>query len=345
MEANTSFNKMTSALVSSGIFSNNPFQLIDVGCSGGISSVWRVFEPNLLALGIDPVVSECNRLNLSESNKSVRYHPSFVGLPDDHEFVKKRGGNPPIAGNPWNRLSAQLASEILNSQTKKSDKLSVLNDWTGSDLADLDSKIGVDELSKKFNLLGLDFIKVDVDGFDMDVIISSEEIQRLSPVLGYALEVNFYGGADDSTNTFHNIDRYMRSVGFDLFDLSLRRYSSRALPARFEWDIPAQTLIGRPYQGDAIYLRDPLAKDTYGSPLSPTLSPIKLLKLACLFELFGLPDHAAELLVAYDHFFNEMCDVRALLDVLACEASNRNVTYDDLSEEFARNPKSFYRSS
>jgi hypothetical protein len=335
---------MTRSLVEKKIFASQPFTLLDVGCSGGISPFWRVFDPSLVALGIDPVLTECERLNAKETNSKVRYRPAFVGLPDQHPFVQKRGSNEPWGGNPWNRLSAPFASDIIKSKIKKEDKLAVLNDWQGSELADTKSKIGVDDLVREEKLSDLDFIKVDVDGYDLDVILSAEHCTQDAPVLGYTLEVNFYGSTAETDHTFHNTDKLMRQWGFDLFNLSMRRYSAAALPAPFEWDGPAQTLFGRPYQGDAVYLRDPIAAGTRGGPRCPALTSQKLLKLACLFECFGLPDHAAELIQANAQTLVGVCDPRELLNILAHEVDPSVNNYSAYMEKFTADPTAYYRS-
>jgi len=238
-------------------------------------------------------------------------------------------------------LSSRTAFEFLQSTTKKEDKLPILNDWQTSGLTDLKTKLQVDDLVKEEKLFELDFIKVDVDGYDLDVILSAEESSRSSPVLGYTLEVNFFGTAIDTDHTFHNTDKLMRQWGFDLFDLSLRRYSTGALPAPFEWDGPAQTIFGRPYQGDAIYLRDPM---TTGGPHCPSLSPYKMLKLACLFECFGLPDHAAELVRANVGHLSGICNPDELLDTLANEVDPHFKSYAEYITQFSNDPTSFYRS-
>ena len=344
MDYTSAFTKMTRSLVEKKTFAAQPFTLLDVGCSGGISPFWRIFDPSLVALGIDPVVNECERLNAKEVSSNVRYRPAFVGLPDQHPFVQKRGNNEPWGGNPWNRLSAQFATDILKSKTREEDKLSVLNDWQGSGLADPKSKIGVDDLVREEKLSGLDFIKVDVDGYDLDVILSAENSAQNSPVLGFTLEVNFYGSTADTDHTFHNTDKLMRQWGFDLFGLSMRRYSAAALPAPFEWDGPAQTLFGRPYQGDAVYLRDPMAAGTRGGAQSPPLSPHKLLKLACLFECFGLPDHAAELIQANAPSLLTLCNPHELLNILATEVDPSVSSYAEYIEKFISDPTAFYRS-
>jgi hypothetical protein len=268
----------------------------------------------------------------------------FVGLPDDHPFVQKRGNNEPWSGNPWNRLSSKLAGDILRSTTKTEEKLSILNDWQSSGLADPKTKLKVDDLVREEQLFGLDFIKIDVDGYDLDVLLSADASTHDSPVIGYSLEVNFFGSAADTDHTFHNTDKLMRQWGFDLFGLSLRRYSAAALPAPFEFDGPTYTVFGRPYQGDAIYLRDPMAPRTGRGPQSPPLSPHKLLKLACLFECFGLPDHAAELIVANAHSLSDLSNPEELLRILAHEVDPTVKTYSQYIENFSVDPPAFYRS-
>jgi hypothetical protein len=344
MEYTSVFSKMTRAVIEKEILASQSFTLLDVGCSGGIAPFWRVFEPSLIALGVDPVVTECERLSADEKNSRVRYRAEFIGLQEEHPFVQKRGDNKPCGGNPWDRLSARLASDILETKTQTADRLAVLNDWRGAGLNDSKSRISVDELAREENLSGLDYIKVDIDGYDLDVILSAERCTQDSPVLGYTLEVNFYGGTADTDHTFHNTDKLMRQWGFDLFGLSLRRYSAAALPAPFEWDVPAQTVFGRPYQGDAVYLRDPMAAGTQGAPRCPALTSQKLLKLACLFECFGLPDHAAELIRANAESLLTLCDPQELLNILAQEVDPTVASYPEYIEKFASDPTAFYRS-
>ena len=48
----------------------------------------------------------------------------------------------------------------------------------------------------------------------------------------------------------------MRAHGFALFDLTVRTYSSSALPQPYVMPHAAQSIRGRPLQGDALYIRD-----------------------------------------------------------------------------------------
>ena len=46
-----------------GAFRDEPFTLIDVGCSGGLYEPAHDFMPDIRAVGFDPLISEVDRLN------------------------------------------------------------------------------------------------------------------------------------------------------------------------------------------------------------------------------------------------------------------------------------------
>lgn len=131
-----------------------------------------------------------------------------------------------------------------------------------------------------------DLIKIDTDGADLGVIRSLGD--RLGDALAIQVEVNFDGDAGPEANTFGTVFNTLVSAGYRLFSLTTTRYSRAAMPRPFAWDIPAQTVGGQINQGDALFCKD-LAVEGAGTP-------VRLLKLACLFDLFGLQDCAAELI-------------------------------------------------
>ena len=74
--------------------------------------------------------------------------------------------------------------------------------------ADPTTLLGVDEIVREERLETVDFLKVDVDGPDLDVIESAGEMLADRQVLGVAAEVNWFGSANPSEPTFHNTDRF-----------------------------------------------------------------------------------------------------------------------------------------
>ena len=65
------------------------------------------------------------------------------------------------------------------------------------------------------------------------------------------------------------------------------------------------------------------------SPKCPELSSDKLLKLACLFEIFDMPDHAAEILITYRNELENLIDIDENLNILTKEATGKDITYKE----------------
>ena len=291
-----------------GVFETSPLTLIDAGCRGGISPAWRRFAPHLVAHGFDPLLDECERLSAGERLATVRFHARYLGLPEDDAFAVRRretvGPNP----NPWARLSTARAGELLAGQTSA----------VPPRLASQKERIGITEFAHEHRLGSIDFLKIDVDGDDYGVLRSAAGVMHT--VLGVSIEVNYFGSHADTDNTFHNVDRYMRAHGFELFGITSRLYSHAALPAPFAGRGPAATTSGRPLQGHALYLRDLCAPHRRDD--ARTLDVSGLAKLAALFELFGLPDCAAELIVTFSDRFTEIGPPDRMLDAVVSGVSD-----------------------
>ncbi|WP_162419624.1 FkbM family methyltransferase [Microvirga brassicacearum] len=312
------------------------FTLLDVGCSGGIDAAWRVFGEKLQAVGFDPNIEEVERLNSVETAPHVRYEAGFVGVPDADPIVLKRGGKSYFGRNPWGRLAVARTIQITAKQTAAatSQEKTAVNAWQQTKLAE-DRHIHLPAYIKENNLKSVDFVKIDIDGGDFDVLQSLSGVFTDQQVLGAGLEVNFFGSDDPTEHTFHNTDRFMRAHGFALAALTTRPYAMAALPQRYALPIPAQSTRGIPFQGDALYVRD--LDERYGSE--------KLLKLSVLFSLAGLQDCAADVLVTCRSTINWLIDVDQALDLLAAETEigrEHGLNYRQMMEEFERDSRLFY---
>jgi len=321
------------------------FTLIDIGCSGGIDPVWRVFGDKLQVFGFDPNIHECERLQKLETNKQICYVPSFVGINSDHPFAKQKAGRPHIGRNPWSRLSVQRTIELRQAEIAgmSSNEKTQMNAWTQVSLADPTKPVVLPEFFKAQGLYDIDFIKIDIDGGDFDVLQTLSDALREHSVLGLGLEVNWIGSDSETDHTFHNTDLFMRKAGFDLFNVTVRRYSVAALPCRYELRIPAQSVLGRPLQGDALYLRDLCAPEN--AKMAESLTPSKILKASVLMALTNLPDHAAEILVHFRENLKGTCDVEQLLNALVNQVyPEGKLTYSQYIEAFEKDGSIFYPS-
>src|SRR5471032_1549731 len=315
------------------------FSLLDIGCSGGIDPTFRHFGKRLRALAIDASVSECERLRKAETNPSIEYVAGFVSDSPTAKIDLENGQASPLIFKIRDRLSFMRTNELREARLGKAeieDKLRH-NQWEQTQLADHTKPLVAPALLAERGWTDLDYLKIDIDGSDFLVLKTFDGKLAELGVLGVQLEVNFVGTGDDSEHAFHNTERFMRRQGYELFRLDVRTYSTRALPARYVWPTPAETVTGRPWQGEAYYARDIEA---------PGLDATKRAKLAAIFSAWSVPDAAAELLLAQRDSLSEVIDVDKGLDLLALQAQQDRGTrlgYQAYMRTFEADAPSFYR--
>jgi len=293
------------------------FTLLDLGCSGGIDPAWRVFGDRFRALGIDASASECRRLVGLEQHPNVHYRSAFVRMLPDHPAYPEFVGKPFSTHHPFSRTSAHRTVRLLDEMIEKGsseDKL-LFNQWARTELANEAEPISVESALAELKWDDVDFIKIDIDNADFEVLTAISDNLAKWKVLGMKLEVNFFGGTTPTEATFHNTDRLMRSKGFTLVGLEPRTYSMHQLPARYVNTVAAQTHTGRVFQADAYYVLDLASEDDRTTALS--MSNEKLAKLAAIFSICDQPDSAAELVIVFRDRFRALLDVHQALDQLA----------------------------
>jgi FkbM family methyltransferase len=310
------------------------FQLVDIGCSGGIDRRWRRMGRRLRALGIDPDVDEIARLKAAEKNPAITYLNAFAAISADHPFALQRRGKPEFARDPNPRLSTvqllekqRRSGRDVTGKEKRSSNL-----WQSAKLA-TESMVVPDYL-KHNRIDNVDFLKIDVDGRDFEILHSFDHALDDLKILGVGVEVRMWGSDEETDGTFHNIDRFMKARGFELFNLSLRRYSTAALPSRFVTRAPGATESGRVHHGDAMYARD-LGGGLYDG-FAKSISPEKLLNLAAIFAIFDLPDCAAEIVTKFRSELAPVSNVDRMLDCLTAQIERRSSSHASYRQHMAR---------
>ncbi|MBI3416684.1 MAG: FkbM family methyltransferase [Verrucomicrobia bacterium] len=321
MNSQTPFTKH---VLAQGCLSAEEFFLLDVGASGGIQPHWNVFQPYLKATGFDPLVTEVERLNRIETNPRVRYEDGFVGSgmptqPLDKIAARNNGS--------FQRTSAVRATGLMNLNYQQQ----VFN--SGAEMVWSKKQLTVDGWLPESNRRAVDFIKIDTDGSDYPVLVGARQTLAAGGVLGLTVECPFLGPIDDEANLFGNIDRLLRNQGFTLFNLDVYRYSRADLPRPFLYDIPAQTTHGAVQWGEALYFQD-LGDADFERMWPREFSPIKKLKLACLFEIFDLPDCAIELLKKFRSELAPLIDFDYCLDALTPELAGEKLSYQHYNKVF-----------
>ncbi|MCW8129989.1 MAG: FkbM family methyltransferase [Planctomycetota bacterium] len=322
------------ALKDSGFF------LVDVGASGGVEPFWNAFGDALHAVGFDVLVNEVARLNKENKNERIRYVDGVVTCPADVVLPTYRSEEERIRVKHTHlesRSSDRHALKRMNVDYIKKE----FN--ANQEVVVSERRVTLDEFFAQQNPAKIDFIKVDTDGHDFPVLLGAEKILRQGDVLGLSVEAQLHGMPHEKANLFANIDTFLRSMGYTLFDLEIFRYSRADLPAQFCHDIPAQTVQGQVFWGEAVYFRD-LGGPDYEKMWKHEPAEAKVVKLAALYELFGLNDCAAELIKKFrGRFFTEEMAGR-FLDQLTPVLYGKKVGYAKYMQAFEQDPKSFYAS-
>lgn len=151
----------------------------------------------------------------------------------------------------------------------------------------------------------IDFIKLDVQGAELDVLRGAGELLRQA--VGMEVEVEFvplYEGQP----LFADIDGFARKQGFEFFDFLFTHtghYVGRARSPVDRFLVNSQTHLGQMrgqlVTADALYFRDPVDRDI--------MPEEKCLKLAVLAELYGHVEFAFELLAHLG--LTEICEKAA----------------------------------
>jgi hypothetical protein len=324
------------------------FTLVDIGCSGGIDAQWRLFGDRLAAVGFDASASECRRLSAQETNPSVRYVAGFVDIPPDHPFVKLDGVKwPGHYGSFYDETSSKWTMELRAARLKEAanDEKLLHNMWGATELADPDKPVYATHVLNEMGVSNVDVLKIDVDGPDFRILNSFDGLFAKLGIVAARMEVNMYGGFNPTAHIFCNTDRFMRQQGYRLVRLDCYEYSKRALPARYRYVTPSNTLSGRAFQAEAHYALVPTGAD--GKELATPLTPEKLLKLAAVFSLWNQPDGAAEILLEFRERLEPLLDVDAALDLLAAQTQasmgvQQPLSYRDYMALFATDSPDFF---
>jgi hypothetical protein len=285
-------------------------------------------------------LAECERLIRQNEHPGIHYIPAATRLDPSHPFAVAKAGKSHWSNNPWPNLAVARSLDSIRTRALSSAEKSALNLWSQTTLADQDEDVYLDRFLAERNINSIDLCKIDIDGADFDILHSLESFLCKRNLLAVVIEVNYFGSDQDTDNTFHNIDRYMRRYGFDLYGLTVNKYSAKSLPAPYCFSTPGESVSGRPYQGDALYVLDVF------SPVAPTeLTRDKILKLVAIFALFDLPDWAAELLQIYGSKYLEPRSINQICELLALQIQEGRVTKFDYCQyisAFEKHDPMFY---
>lgn len=297
---------MTAALVEAGAFKEQPFTVVDVGARGGVASYWSVFGDHLRIIGFDLDPGECARLNAMDAR--TQYLP--------YALDRQSG-----------RRTVYVANYAASSSFYRTNA-AYFDRYTAGENAVVMSEpiletITLSEALASIGLHSADFIKVDAEGAELEILQGAQDL--LPTVQGILSEVRFtrkFCGCPE----YWEVEKYLREQAFELYDLDVYRLSKKALPYPYLYSNYFDD--GRPAAGpstqgqvlwaDALYMKDLLGNER---------GERSLIIAACLFEIFGLSDCAAELILAHRDVFGALVSPDELLNLLVPEVKGQSLTY------------------
>jgi FkbM family methyltransferase len=314
---------MSQYLVKSvGAFKSEPVILLDIGARGGFNKEWEVFEDQCRIICFEPDEQECARLNAG-APPHVKYIPRAVGGSSGPAvlYEAKLGAstglyktNMEYFGRLLNRDNAVIVAErAVDVQT-------------------------LDDILPDFKIPQADFIKLDVEGAEVDVLKGASQSLNAS-LLGVLSEIRFQPEINGSP-TFASLDILLQSAGLRLYDMQFYHQSRRTLPypGIYDYRLPsgerffANTKHGQIQDGDALYFRDLLV--TANQHARDELSPLSLLKLCAFLEIYSFNDCAAEMIMAQRKRLAGIVDCDSLLDLLASGIKGSSVRYEEYISEY-----------
>jgi hypothetical protein len=200
-----------------------------------------------------------------------------------------------------------------------------------------------DIVAREHNLGEIDFMKIDTEGAELDILKGATEQLGPGGVLGIEVEIRTLPTLDSPL--FHEVYAYLYERGFFLADVDLYKRSRAVLPMpvaadhRDHQDRPmaaGHTIGGQVAVGDALFMRD-LPTERFVPEPGNVHHLYRIIKHACLYELFAMPDAAAELFVYYRRQLMDILDVDELLTYLVPDYFPHPVLYKQYLDIYEEN--------
>jgi hypothetical protein len=316
--------QIVTELVKKKILCNVKLVILDLGCSGGPDHI--LVELNNLEdfidyHGYDFNDDEIRRLNKEYSSNFKFYSKKIVTerrIESDERW--------------WADFSAGEASSKADILEYSRSEIQENNFWNSDLVNKSKDKITVKEILENVEV-DINLLKIDLDGPDY-AILQDFFADAINGPQFVSLEINYQGGGHSELNTFHNMDRFMKSLGYNLMAITSRSYSNKKLPSRFQYNIFAQTIRGIPLQGDALYYKRSIYKNTG-----------ELIRDVLLLDAFKLEDIAACILLENTDLIGTK-ERAIILNVLTREVwGDEFKSYSDLMTMWEKNKEYFFPES
>ena len=235
---------------------------------------WGIFAPHLTIYGFDADADACEASNSALEAQPINWTEKHIPLALANS----------VGESTLYVTKHPMCSSLYPPNEPYLERFSGL-----SELVNLDFYMGIetttlDEFCQSEGIEEIDFLQIDVQGAELQVLQGASQILGKS-ILAVQAEVGF-SHLYKNQPLFADVDIYLREQGFTLFDLD-GAYRLRSISP-----IGSTVRAGQLLYADASYFRD-LIEDSLENNLK---TPDRILKLACIADILNFPDYTLELL-------------------------------------------------
>jgi FkbM family methyltransferase len=252
---------------------DRPIVAVDVGVRDGVRDSWRALGPNALLVGFDPDPEECARLSASAPGPArERYEPGALGASVGEATLHVT--RDPQSSSLYEPSAAALRRypELWRHEPQRSEQIALTT---------------VEEWAAGANVGGLDALKVDVQGAELDVLKGAGGLLAGARIVETEVEFQeLYSGQP----LFCDVVAHLHEAGFELWRLRDLFHCGLEPPARGEpvfgvGDYVERTRLGGQLAwGNAVFVKGELADATIERDWQVRARD------ACLAAIFGFPE-------------------------------------------------------
>jgi len=292
-------------------YKDNYLNILDIGCFGQDVPEQYSLQKNIKFYGVDIDEKNINYLKKKYSNNIDYFFYTYeVVAPKNLDiFYKTYKYN---FKNKYQNIAFKSATYQKYSEIKQS--INKTNQKT-TDALSKPIKSTIDEILLKNNINNVNFLKIDIDGNDVDVLYGCENLLKNDNLFGVKVEVNF--SLPNSSKNIYEPYLYLSDHNFVLHKIITNRYGSDKIPEKFFYNFSGQNFNGSDLYGDLIFFK------TLDKNFIKTLDKYKLLNFCRILEIYNLNGMAAEILFESKEKFNSK-EIEKYLDKL-CEKSSLDI--------------------
>lgn len=309
----------------SGILQDEAEQciILDVGSRNGLDPVWAPLQAAARFIGFEPDPQQADRLNRSKKPASrIRHYPFALSDRDGERtfnITRFPESSSFYAENPaWTRRFP-----ITEQTTERQVTLPTIT---------------IDTFCGQEDVRHLDFLKIDAEGAELDILRGAVATMSRTEILGIKTEYWWSPRTKSGyAHSFAELDIFLRQNGFEFFDIRPHYYPRATVPsgritARFDNPEAKARLkfrhvpYGQSWTGDALYFRDPVGEKISGKDVS-AWDRSKLIRLCAVMDIYDYGDSALEILEYFYPLFGD--EIHTYYDLLTPTIDGNIYRYDE----------------